>query len=256
MPGTAVATDSSLHLSTDPAFRAHWNGVFRSFSTPFLRSLCQSELTFAMKPTPQDCLEFWLWVLYFVLRASHLIAVTFAALGTQSTIRCWFTECPPDQWRSVSAQLRLTHWYLFISSTDQAGSLGSAGVLAETSHCPIFSPLLMRRCSLITRCWILELLSFVSEDLAKCSWIFLVPDMNCQIFHFQVCEGHWAGDQERLKLAENLSEGRLRKVMPWTSSEVHLHPRSLQTLWCNPLIVRCLIYSEKQPECGRNRCSR
>lgn len=156
---------------------------------------------------------------------------------------------------SVSST-RLTHWYLFISSTDQAGSLGSAGVLAETSHCPIFSPLLMRRCSLITRCWILELLSFVSEDLAKCSWIFLVPDMNCQLFHFQVCKGHWAGDQERLKLAENLSEGRLRKVMPWTSSEVHLHPRSLQTLWCNPLIVRCLIYSEKQPECGRNRCSR
>lgn len=72
-----------------------------------LCSLCQSNLTFEMKPTPYACLRLWLWILYHDLSSRHPIILLWLPqhLEIQRTIWCWFTEYPLDQWCLVYAKL-------------------------------------------------------------------------------------------------------------------------------------------------------
>jgi hypothetical protein len=87
-----------------------------------------------------------------------LIGVTSTELGIPED-SCMLIHRRPSGFDGFWAILLLADsWYLSVSSTDPAGSLGLAGELAEPSHCSTFSLLVMR---LITRCWIPEVLSFV-----------------------------------------------------------------------------------------------
>lgn len=77
-------------------------------------------------------------------------------------------------WLMVS--ICLLHWPSWFCGLSRSS--------AEPSQCSTSSLLLMRRCSLITRYWIPEGLSFVSEDLAKGLWRFLEDVIHCRILPF------------------------------------------------------------------------
>lgn len=151
-------------------------------------SLHPWESAIEVKCLPYAYLELLLWILDSNVFPRHLILVSWLSQNLETQRSSVLTPRLSSASMAVSVYWTwLTHWYLFVpsSSSNQAGSLGLAGVLAETSPYSIFSSLVMRRCSLITRCWIPELISFVSMNLAKSSRILLALDTNWQIFHFQ-----------------------------------------------------------------------
>ena len=104
---------------------------------------------------------------WLVPEASHFIAVTSTGLGNSAQF------CVDSQnVLGIDGFQRRLHW------TDSPVSVCLLHPPSWFSrlcwdHCSIFSLLLMRRCSLITRRWIPALTSFISVDLAKNAWIFL-----------------------------------------------------------------------------------
>lgn len=159
----------SPHLCTDTTFLAPWDSdLWFPWRQPSGKP-GDSELTFEIKPIPQASGGILLWLLSrdFCLRPPILLLWPPQALETQPS------PCADSQ-----NVLGIDGFQHRLNWTD---SLVSVCLLHPPSwfqrlrwdHCSIFSLLLMRRCSLITRRWSSELTSFILVDLAKNSWIFL-----------------------------------------------------------------------------------